>query len=97
MPPGTGLRLGQVWCQGWLSAGPLFGISSLSLSLKVLCTQLASCGEERPERWRRSALGSERGRAGWKPHSAVLRLGTWSLQPAHANKDKNNGTFPIFI
>lgn len=25
------------------------------------------------------------------------QAGTRSLQPAQANKDKNNGTFPIFI
>lgn len=49
VPPGAGLGLGQVWCQGWLSAGPLFGISSLNLSLKGSLHTAAQL-RRRPER-----------------------------------------------
>lgn len=47
--PGAGFGLGQVCHQGWLSAGPLLGISSLNLSLKGSLHRAAQL-RRRPER-----------------------------------------------
>lgn len=72
-PPGAGFKLGQVWHLGWLSAGGPCSVYLLSTSAqKVLCTQPPSCRGGLRE-GERSARGSERGRACWKPHSAPLR------------------------
>lgn len=84
-----GLRLGQVWCQGWLCGALVYSISSLSLSLKVLCTQLAGCGG-----------GLRGGRsAGWRGKGRLET--TQRNQAGHViaamQMRQNNGTFPIFI